>query len=481
MRIYTGVLTVSVTSHHSHSMEFTKTNQNKNKLLHHRFSYVKKKNLADGWESYECERRRRYKDCSGSIKVKNGQFRLGNPHSHTPNPALNEAYKVMTAIRDQAQTTLNQPQQILGNVLAGVPDFVASELPSIPSVRRNIRRQRKEAGNALPVPATRAALPLPIPQEFTTTNAGAPFLRYDSSDQDRILIFATDERLTLLENNGDWFIDGTFDSVPLIYTQLFTIHGRIDGKVIPCVYVFLPNKTQVSYTTALRQTLIIHPNLHPTTALIDFEVAIKNALEAVFPGVDVAGCYFHFTRNIWKRIQQNGLQARYQQDPAFVLDVRMIAALAFVPGNDVDRVFALLSNNVDPALDVILDYIEENYIGAIRRGRYRRPRFPYAWWGVYDRVMNDLPRTNNAVEGWHNKFNQHVGCHHANIWKIIDIIQKEEDLSEVELTHIRQGRPAVDPNPVYVRVNENVSNVVTDYANRAPLDYLRGIAYNITV
>ena len=60
---------------------------------------VKKKNLADGWESYECEKRRRYKDCSGSVKVKNGQFRLGNPHSHTPNPALNEAYKVMTAMR----------------------------------------------------------------------------------------------------------------------------------------------------------------------------------------------------------------------------------------------------------------------------------------------------------------------------------------------------------------------------------------------
>ena len=95
MRIYTGVLTVSVISRHYHIMEFTKTNQNKNKVLHQGFSYVKKKNLADGWESYECERWRRYKDCSGSIIVKDGQFRLGNPHPHTPNPALNEAYKVM--------------------------------------------------------------------------------------------------------------------------------------------------------------------------------------------------------------------------------------------------------------------------------------------------------------------------------------------------------------------------------------------------
>ena len=49
---------------------------------------------------------------------------------------------------------------------------------------------------------------------------------------------------------------------------------------------------------------------------------------------------------------------------------------------------------------IFQNYIEENYIGAIRRGRFRRPRFPYALWDVYDRVLNSLPRTNNAVEGW---------------------------------------------------------------------------------
>ena len=159
----------------------------------------------------------------------------------------------------------------------------------------------------------------------------------------------------------------------------------------------------------------------------------------------------------------------------------MIAALAFVPANDVDQVFATLSNNIDPALDVILDYFEENYIGAIRRGRFRRPRFPYTMWGVHDRVVNDLPRTNNAVEGWHNRFNRHVGCHHANIWKIIDIMKKEDDISRVELLHIQQGRNLGNPNPVYARVNASVTTVVGSYANRAALDYLRDIAYNITV
>ena len=96
-------------------------------------------------------------------------------------------------------------------------------------------------------------------------------------------------------------------------------------------------------------------------------------------------------------------------------------------------------------------------------------------WGVHDQMVDNLSRTNNAVEGWHNRFNRHVGCHHANIWKIIDIIKKE-DLSRVELVHIQQGRNVRNP-----RVNARVTAVVASYPNRAPLDYLRGIAHNITV
>ena len=102
-------------------------------------------------------------------------------------------------------------------------------------------------------------------------------------------------------------------------------------------------------------------------------------------------------------------------------------------------------------------------------------------WGVYDHVQDDLPRTNNSVEDWHNGLNPHIGVHHADIWKIIDIIQKEEDLSRVELVHIQQGRNIGNPNPVYQRVNDRIETVVGDYGNRAAMDYLRGIAHNITV
>ena len=96
-------------------------------------------------------------------------------------------------------------------------------------------------------------------------------------------------------------------------------------------------------------------NFQPQTVLIDFELAEKNALEAVFPGVTVKGCFFHFSQNIWRKVQANGLQGRYQQEPAFAEQVGKIAALAFVPEADVQRYF---NQNVDQALDVIMDYIE---------------------------------------------------------------------------------------------------------------------------
>ena len=45
----------------------------------------------------------------------------------------------------------------------------------------------------------------------------------------------------------------------------------------------------------------------------------------------------------------------------------------------------------------ILDYFEDTHLGAVRRGIRRAPRFPATRWSIYDRVTDELPRTNKAV------------------------------------------------------------------------------------
>ena len=144
--------------------------------------------------------------------------------------------------------------------------------------------------NPLPVPLTRNNTSNPLPPNYLITNDGRPFLAWDSGDASRILFFITPEKLTLLEQSQHWFIDGTFDTVPLIYSQLFTIHALTMGTVIVCGFALLPNKAQPAYLRLFQELHNMNQHLNPSTVLIDFEVAVKNALEIVFPGVDVKGC-----------------------------------------------------------------------------------------------------------------------------------------------------------------------------------------------
>ena len=52
----------------------------------------------------------------------------------------------------------------------------------------------------------------------------------------------------------------------------------------------------------------------------------------------------------------------------------------------------------------VLDYFETNYIGELRRGRRLLPIFPNELWIMHNRVLNELPRKNNNLEGWHTRF-----------------------------------------------------------------------------
>ena len=74
--------------------------------------------------------------------------------------------------------------------------------------------------------------------------------------------------------------------------------------------------------------------------MTEFEQAALVAFSRVYPNAKQQGCLFHLSQCIWRRIQQtDGLQARYVSDGAFALDLRQLAALAFVPPADVINVF----------------------------------------------------------------------------------------------------------------------------------------------
>ena len=61
-------------------------------------------------------------------------------------------------------------------------------------------------------------------------------------------------------------------------------------------------------------------------------------------------------------------------------------------------------------------------------------------WNVYDAVLQDLPKTNNSVEGWHRDFEAQLTSYHPNIWKFLECIKREQTLSNAKIEQYIAGQ-----------------------------------------
>ena len=105
------------------------------------------------------------------------------------------------------------------------------------------------------------------------------------------------------------------------------------------------------------------------------------------------GCFYHFSQNAYRKIQEYGLQQRHQEDTDFALKLRMIPALVFVPPQDVIAAFEELCD------EPVVDYFEDTYMGRPQhRGRHP-PIFENDLWNMFGRAQDELPRTNYSAEG----------------------------------------------------------------------------------
>ena len=110
-----------------------------------------------------------------------------------------------------------------------------------------------------------------------------------------------------------------------------------------------PNQTSIyinyraTAISSLRNILEYHSEIlqNPTHIMVDFEKASINALEEHFLAV-VSGCFFHFSQNIFRKIQSKGLTNQYMEDPEFARTMRMLPSLAFVPEHYVSDCFLIL-------------------------------------------------------------------------------------------------------------------------------------------
>lgn len=300
-------------------------------------------------------------------------------------------------------------------------------------IRKNIHHARSAI--LPPRPKSFAELHVTLETFPLKTKLDENFLFINDS-VNNIVGFTTPSNLKYLTNCEAMFVDGTFRSVPVLFQQLFVIHGFKNFSYVPLVFFLLPSKETSMYIKAF-ENLKNHTWKVPSTIYIDFEIAIHTAVLKVWPNMQVKGCRFHLGQAWYRKIQSLGLSNNYKvKDDEVGAFLRIFFGLPFLPPQEVEDCFVEDLMAIQPQHDGVVkfcDYIVENYIDT-------RSSFPPALWAEFS---NSLTRTTNACESFHSKLNNMFYQAHPNIYVLTNALLEIQTSSYTKMKQFRQRMPKI--------------------------------------
>ncbi|XP_003738220.1 uncharacterized protein LOC100898192 [Galendromus occidentalis] len=457
------------------------TNRGGRKLAHDGFLYNFDKYSADGGTLYwRCEPKGR---CNGRVHTIDGDVvRTINEHTHDSDPARIQTKQAVAEIKARAQETMEGCSQVINATLLKLPEYVMGVMPTKSALKKTVQNARGERFSAPAAPTSSAELSIPEGYRTYETSPGVfeDFLLADSGPElDRILIFGRSRNIEELRYSKMWFVDGTFSIVPPLFYQVYVILAEMNQTVHPFLYVLLPNKSGSTYTRMFTMIRSLDESIEPETISCDYELAAINSIREVFPNANIAGCYFHLMQNLKKHVNTSGLTTKYRNDPEFASYAKMIGALAYVPPQDVEKAFELLSEESPAELEPLLNYFEDTYLGRPdRRGRRRNPRFPISIWNVYERTIQGCHRTNNHAEAANRRIQTEFNMDHPSIWMFIDALKRSQKNRDFEYESLVAGAAGPTTLKKYEVANRNTLRLVSSYTTRTTMSFLRGITYN---
>lgn len=281
---------------------------------------------------------------------------------------------------------------------------------------------------------------------------------------------------------------------------MYTIHALVEYHCIPVLYALLESKDQSTYLRMWDAITNLEGRLSPSIIMLDFEKAAHNAASEIFTNVTLKGCLFHLAKSLWRKIQEtSSVLTRYKERSEgneVRLFARCLIGLAFLPLDEVETGLKNLQEAPDypPILDPIYAYFQDTYIGRRIGGkkRGRRPRqkalFEPTVWNVQQQTELDLPRTNNAVEGWHTQFaSKVVGVPHPTVFKLIRGFMKEHSNATTNLVLINSGHDLVSTKKKFATRSKRMQRLIQNYTLQSThgsqdrLTFLKGIAANLSL
>jgi hypothetical protein len=166
-------------------------------------------------------------------------------------------------------------------------------------------------------------------------------------------------------------------------------------------------------------------------------------------------------------VQHLGLIALYETDVSCRQQVRQLMALAFAPLAILRHTFMHFNAASDQRPAQLFAYFDNEWMQTI----------PLALWNVHGADI----RTNNDVEGWHNRFRNVVASHRPNIWRLLLALRQEQASTEIVLQQIAAGQRVHKSLPVYKKIRKQLRRLLRGFQSEQlnVLQYIDGVSYNL--
>ncbi|CAF0938313.1 unnamed protein product [Brachionus calyciflorus] len=176
--------------------------------------------------------------------------------------------------------------------------------------------------------------------------------------------------------------------------------------MIPCVFILMDRRRTVDYEEILdaiiKEAKVHNFVLNPKQIMMDFEQATIKAFTNKFPEIKSKGCLFHLGQSIFRKFTKLGFKTDYDENSEVNNWFRRLFSLAMIPLNQVET----------------------------------------QWQNILtDQPVFEEDSKNKKMEKFLDYF-AFVGVAHPNIFKSIDVFQKQETAAFVKYQHAIQGKPA---------------------------------------
>lgn len=441
-------------------MEIIETSKKKPCALYEGHRYIINRVNKENIISWRCSNYKKLK-CKGGLTSRNQTILTEVKHSCVPDIAANEVQKQLSNAKKRAREE-NVPISTIYTEEVG-PLFnrgyeLVTEMPSQLVSKITLHRIRRQSQGIQKEPGRSEDINLP--PELVKMNDGSDFLLADDSTvgQERILIFSSSKGITALSKKTSFFMDGTFRSSSKQYAQLYTIHVDLGSSLeetnsIPAVYALLPDKKQETYIRLFKILKDKIPDWNPERVVLDFEVAVIQALNFLFPLVKIIGCNYHFNQCIWRKVQDIGMVTDYTHDYEVRLNVRMCSALAHLPLDQVDEGWLLIQENTPnhEKLSKFYDYFVEQWL--------ENSIIPKDMWNCY----GERHRTNNAVEGWNHRLNKMTNKSHPNIYALIKTLKDDAEYQGFVFDRMELNLEGNKRKKKTIKIDERIANTLDNF------------------